>query len=78
MTTIDLKNNVINRIRQIDDDAVLLDIFALLEGCPTVNEVYQLSGNHKKAIELALKQIQNGECLLHQEAKKEIDEWLNK
>ena len=76
MTTIELRNKVISRIHQINNEETLYDIYRLLEIDADDSEIMKLSENHKKAIEEGISQIENGEFLAHQQANKDIDEWL--
>jgi hypothetical protein len=77
MTTIELRNKVIHRIHQINNNETLYDIYRLLEIDADDSEIMKLSENHKKAIEEASSQIEKGEFLFHQQANKDIDEWLS-
>ncbi|MBA4409040.1 MAG: hypothetical protein Q8S54_17980 [Bacteroidota bacterium] len=78
MTTKELKNKVIRKINQIDDDEVLNEIYRMLDDANQDEEVFQLSGNHKKAIEEAKSQIESGEFLTNKQVNQEIGKWLNK
>jgi hypothetical protein len=50
----------------------------LLGTDPDLEEPYQLNSEQKTAIDEARTQIKNGNYLTHNQANKEIDEWLNK
>jgi len=78
MTTLELKNKVIGKINQINDDEILTEVYKLLEDSFDDSEILQLSVNHRIAVKEAILQINNGESLNHAAANKEIDEWLNK
>lgn len=78
MTTIELKNQVIGKINQITDNELLMDIYKLLDDSIMDSEVYNLSENHKIAIDKAISQIDNGEFLTNDQVNKEINEWLNR
>lgn len=78
MTSIELKNKVIRKINQVNDDEILKEVYQLLDDNFEDTEIYQLSGNHKIAVETAKNQIDNGEYLTNEQANKEIGEWLNK
>jgi len=78
MTSIELKNKVIGKINQVNDDDILNEIYKLLDDSFEDAEIYQLSENHKIAIETARNQIDKGEYLTNDQANKEIGEWLNK
>ena len=78
MTSIELKNKVIGKINQLNDDEILNEIYKLLDDNDEDTEIFQLSENHKIAIEIARNQIDKGEYLTNEQANKEIREWLNK
>lgn len=78
MTSIDLKNKVISKIRQVNDEEILKEIYKLLDDSLEDVDKLMLSGDHKNAIEEAKAQIENGEYITNEQANKEIREWLNK
>lgn len=78
MTSIELKNKVISKIRQVNDDEILKEIYKLLDDTVEDSDIIMLSENHKNAIEVAKEQIENGEYLTDDQANKEIGKWLNK
>lgn len=78
MTSIDLKNKVISKIRQVNDEEILKEIYKLLDDSLEDVDKLMLSGDHKNAIEEAKAQIENGEYFTNEQANKEIREWLNK
>jgi len=78
MTTKELRNKVIRKINQVDDEEILNEIYRLLEDSIEDDEIFQLSENHIKAIEEAKKQIDQGESMTNEQANLEIGEWLNR
>lgn len=78
MTSIELKNKVISKINQINNDEILNEVYQLLDDSFEDTKIYQLSENHKNAIEIAKDQIDNGEFLTNEQANSEIGKWLNK
>ncbi|MDP2113660.1 MAG: hypothetical protein Q8K69_06350 [Bacteroidota bacterium] len=78
MTTKELRNKVIGKINQIDDEEILNEIYRLLEDSIEDDDVFQLSENHIIAIEEAKKQIDQGESMTNEQANLEIGEWLNR
>jgi len=77
MTTNELKNQVIGKINQLDDNELLMEVCKLLDDSLVDSDVYKLSDNHKIAIDKAISQIDNGNFLTNDQANKEINEWLN-
>lgn len=78
MTRVELKNKVIGRINQIENDDLLAEVYRLLETGDEKFEIYKLSDQQEKAIDEAEEQIKKGEYISNKQANKDIDEWLNK
>ena len=77
MSTIELRKKLIEKINSTEDEKLLLEATRLME--IQLNEIeipYQLSDEMLKAIDEAEEQIKKGEFLTHEQAKKEIEEWL--
>ncbi len=78
MSTIELQNLLIEKIKLTDDDKLLEEASRLLEAGIEESDVYILNDEQKEAIEQGRKQISKGEYLTDAESNKEIDEWLSK
>lgn len=78
MSATGLKERLIDRIKEIDDEDILAEAYRLLGTDPDLEEPYQLNSEQKVAIDEARAQIRNGNYLNNNQANKEIDEWLNK
>ena len=72
-----LKEKLINKIKETDDPSILEEVSNLFE-LQEPDTVYQVNDKQKKAIEEAKDQIKNKETLTDEQANKDIDEWLNK
>ncbi|HEY6503806.1 MAG TPA: hypothetical protein VIZ28_07530 [Chitinophagaceae bacterium] len=72
-----LKDKLINKIKEINDPAILEEVSNLFE-LQEPETVYQTNDNQKKAIEEAKEQVKNKETLTGEQASNDIDEWLNK
>jgi predicted transcriptional regulator len=71
------REQLIERIKKIDDQNVIDEIYRLLN--VNIDEsVYQLSEEQKKAIQEGREQIERGEGIPSDRVFKDIDEWLNK
>ena len=73
-----LKERLINKIRETTDPDVLQEVYRLLEIQFDDQEVYQLSDDKKSVVNEAQEQIQRGEFLTNEKAYQEIEEWLKK
>lgn len=78
MSTIKLRNKVIDKIRKIENEDLLNEVNRLIEIETSDIEVFKFSNEQKAAIAEAQIQIKNGEFLTDEEAAKEINEWLKK
>lgn len=67
---------VIGKINQIEDDEILNEVYRFLDDHFEDTEIYQLSEDHKKAIEEARCQIDKGEYLTNEQANDEIGKCL--
>ena len=72
-----LKDKLINKLKEIDDPAILEEVSNLFE-LQEPETVYQTNDQQKKAIEEAKEQIKNKQTLTDEQAGKDIDEWLSK
>jgi predicted transcriptional regulator len=78
MSTIELRNTIIDKIKKIDDEDLLNEVNRLIEIETSDIEIYKFSDEQKAAIEEAEDQINRGEFLTDEEATKDIKEWLKK
>ena len=72
-----LKDKLINKLKEINDPAILEEVSNLFE-LQELETVYHTNDQQKKAIEEAKEQIKNKQTLTDEQAGKDIDEWLNK
>jgi hypothetical protein len=77
MTTQDLKHKVIDKVNELEDENILLDLIKMIDDSNIDNDMYSISLNHREAINKAIKQIENGEYLTDEQSNKQIDKWLN-
>ena len=78
MSTVELKERLINKILHTESPELLGEVFRLLEIENEEMEVIKLSDQQKQAILQGQEDIKNGRFLTNEQADKEIDEWLNK
>ena len=70
-----LKEKLINKLKEIDDPAILEEVSNLFE-LQEPETVFITSNEQKKAIDESQQQIKNKETLDNEQAGKESDEWL--
>lgn len=76
MSTTELQNKVIDKIRKIEDTDLLMDVNRLIEIETSHEEIYKLNPEEIIAVTEAQNEIKNGQFLTDEEAKKDIREWL--
>ncbi|MFT5829081.1 MAG: putative transcriptional regulator [Ulvibacter sp.] len=79
MSTIELRKMLIERINSTEDNKLLLEASRLMEiQLSEIDIPFQLTNEMNEAVDEALEQIKTGDFLTHEQAEKEIDEWLEK
>ena len=78
MSTVELKERLIEKIKQIDDENILEEAFRLLDIEAADMEIYHFSQEELQEINASKNQINNGQFLTNEAANKEIDQWLSK
>ncbi|WP_276501035.1 hypothetical protein [Terrimonas pollutisoli] len=71
-----LKDKLIDKLREIDDPALLAEVSNLFE-LQEPETVYKVSPAQKKSIEEAKQQAREGRVVDNEQADKETDEWLS-
>jgi predicted transcriptional regulator len=75
MSTIELREMIINQLAHINDISFLKAIKTLVDS-KAESEVYKLSGFQKERIQMGRAQLIKGQTISHEELQKEIDQWL--
>ena len=76
MTVVELKEKLIEKINGLDDEKTLERISWVIDIDPDSGDFYKMSNEERAAIEDGRNQIKNGQWLSHEDANKQIDEWL--
>lgn len=77
MSTQDIREKLINKIKETQDTLLLEEVSTLFE----LNEsesIFQVNDVQRERIDEAIEQIKNKQILSNEQADKETDEWLNK
>lgn len=75
-STAQIKNNLISRIRESNDLNFLQMIQSLLDS--SEKELFQLTNEQEKSIEIGREQIKNGSYSTHESVISEMKEWIQK
>ena len=78
MSTVELRNKLIEKIKETENGELLEEAYRLLELGTEDLEIYKLTEEQKTAISEGRLQIKNGKSLTDDQANNEIDEWLDK
>jgi hypothetical protein len=80
MSTVELKERLIDKISHTVNENILAEVNRLLEieTESEADDIFIFNEREKNKIEEARLQIKNGDFLTHDESNKEIEEWLEK
>jgi hypothetical protein len=76
MSTIELRNSIIEQLSLIEDVSFLSAIRTIIASKISDN-VYELSDFQKERIELGRQQLKGDQTISNEDLQKEIDQWLN-
>jgi hypothetical protein len=72
-----LKDKLIDKLREIEDPALLAEVSNLFE-IHEPETLYKVNPAQKKSIEKGIQQAQNGQTIDNDQANKESDKWIGK
>jgi len=75
MSTVELREKIINQLANIND-ASFLSAIKILVDSEVEKEVYKLSDYQKERIRLGREQLRKNQTISHDDLQKEIDQWL--
>ena len=78
MSTVELKQRLIDKIQTTEDVHLLEELSVLLDIDEVELEPYHLNDEQIEAIRIAREQFAKGEFYTNEEANAEIEKWLNK
>lgn len=78
MSTLELQEKLIEKIKKSKDDALLEEVMRLIEFEEHVQDIYELNGEQKRLINLSFLEIEQGEFSTDEEVRKETAAWLKK
>ena len=76
MTALELKQRLITKINQTQNNEILEEMYRLIANEDTHSNIYELSDEQIKAVEEGQRQFINGQFLKSEDADNEIEEWL--
>mgnify|MGYP000870811929 FL=1 len=78
MSTIEIQKELIEKIRSTYDESVLEEVYKILELNTENFDKIVLTDFQKSKIDSGLKDMEDGNFISHEEANKQIEEWLKK
>ena len=78
MSTLELREMLLEKISVIDDEELLQEIASLIDFEPKNEGVYVLSPDEVAAVKDGIEQIENGMAISNDEARKIFDKCLGK
>ena len=78
MTVVELKEKLIAKIITTNDEGLLEHLSDIIEFEYNNESVYKMSPEEIEAVHDGIRQVENGEWISHEEANKQIAEWLKK
>lgn len=76
MSTEQLKNLVIDRISEIEDENFLQAIKTILDANTVAASIYKLTEEQKQKVKIGLTQLGNGQIISNEDLEQEEEEWL--
>lgn len=76
MTSKELKITVIDKISNIDNDVILLDLLNVINSEKDLNNTYEIPLVHKEMIEIGLSDESEGKVMSHKIAMEKISKCL--
>jgi hypothetical protein len=77
MSIVELQDKLIDKIRNTKDDYVLEEVYRLLVLESESEQVYLLTSEENRLIDISLKDIEDGNFLTNEEVNNQTEEWLN-
>ena len=73
-----LKEKVIDKVNNLEDDSILQGLLNFIEMEKDAESIYEFDTSQLQIIDEAKLQVKEGKTQTHEEVNKEIEEWLNK
>lgn len=78
MSTQQLKRDIVNRLKEVDDDIILDEIYRILKLGVSTKEVFIFNEEQLTLLDARDKEIDYGNFLTDEDADKDFEEWLQK
>ena len=76
MSTVELKNKVIERLKTVEESYLLEEILNLIKIETSSEEVFIIPEEHKADLKISLKQKQEGKTVSNEVVNRRVQKWL--
>jgi len=73
-----IKQNIVEKLKTVDDDAILQDIYHILQINSENSDLYVFDDTQSDTIDSRIKEMDKGSFLTFEVAEKDLNEWLKK
>ncbi|MBK8055985.1 MAG: hypothetical protein IPK35_22630 [Saprospiraceae bacterium] len=78
MISTELKNQVKERIDQVNDAYLLEEILNLIEFETSTDEIFIIPIEHQKELDISIEQMKNGQTISNELIDIKVQQWLSK
>jgi hypothetical protein len=78
MISIELKNQVKERIDQVNDAYLLEEILNLIDFETSTEEIFIIPIEHQKELDISIEQMKNGQTISNELVNIKVQQWLSK
>ncbi len=76
MSTVELKNKVIEKLEEVNQPHLLEEILNLIEVETRSEEVFMIPEEHKADLEISLQQLKEGKTVPNEVVNERVQKWL--
>jgi hypothetical protein len=78
MISIELKNQVKERIDQVNDAYLLEEILNLIDFETSTDEIFLIPIEHQRELDISIEQMKNGQTISNELVNIKVQQWLSK
>lgn len=76
MTRTEIKQGIISKMEEINDDIILEEVYRILELASNTNETFVFSESQRSHLDKIEQDINAGAFVTHTQSEKDLDKWL--
>lgn len=78
MISLELRNQVKERIDQVKDAYLLEEILNLIDFETSNEEIFSIPSEHQKELDISINQMKNGQIISNEMVEQKVQKWLSK